>query len=148
MLQELLGQFNIKIILFKDVIDKMKRKCYLFFMLILIFLGTTAHSNTPKPETHTPTLGLQEPSEVTLAISNSDGPTIGEPLLNNTSPNSNQAVNITIPINDEDGVQNATLFWEYASNGTLYNSTVNGTTRNNFVSEIGKTGNGKYNVYR
>ncbi|UCE13879.1 MAG: hypothetical protein JSV04_01570, partial [Candidatus Heimdallarchaeota archaeon] len=114
----------------------MKRVNLLFIVLILAFLGTT-NSNASMLETNTSILrNLQEPLEATFAISANDGPTIGEPSLNNTSPNSDQAVNITVPINDEDGVQNATLFWEYTVNGTSFNSTINGTTRSIIVSEI------------
>ncbi|MFX0212330.1 MAG: hypothetical protein ACFFDT_40530, partial [Candidatus Hodarchaeota archaeon] len=77
-----------------------------------------------------------EASHAVFSVSDNSGPVIGTPTLDNPNPNSNEAVDVTVPINDIDGLQNATLFWEYTVNNTQLNSTVFSTTINNFINVI------------
>lgn len=56
----------------------------------------------------------------------SQGPTIGTPILNNSNPGIAQAVKVSALVTDPDGIDNATLFWEYQTlNNTVFNATMN-----------------------
>ncbi|NHJ02174.1 MAG: hypothetical protein EAX86_08550 [Candidatus Heimdallarchaeota archaeon] len=47
------------------------------------------------------------------------------PSLSSETPVSNESVNVNILISDTDGIQNATLFWQYSSiNTTLFNTSM------------------------
>ncbi|MFX0208705.1 MAG: hypothetical protein ACFFDT_22175 [Candidatus Hodarchaeota archaeon] len=78
-----------------------------------------------------------------------DPPFIGDPHLNASSFQSNEAASIGAPITDADGIKNATLFWRYETiNDTLYNTTMTGvynafidgeiTTIPNWLDETGQ----------
>jgi hypothetical protein len=55
----------------------------------------------------------------------SDGPTVGVPTWDPPQPASTDPVTVTSSISDPDGVENATLFWQYQYNSSSwYNSTM------------------------
>ncbi len=54
-----------------------------------------------------------------------DIPIIGIPTTSPGSPSTNETTIISCPINDPDGVKNATLFWQYSSiNSTIFNTSM------------------------
>ncbi|MFX1282893.1 MAG: hypothetical protein ACFFB5_04525 [Promethearchaeota archaeon] len=95
---------------------------------ILIFCLISVFSATKTTESSNSKLSRPlETPQATFSIADSEGPIIGLPSLNNTNPNSDEGVEVTFPIDDIDGVQNATLFWEYTFNNSQYNHTVYNT---------------------
>lgn len=115
----------------------MKKINYLILIFFVVFLTTSVIPNFNTGKTNKlEILDTLNTSKTLFAISDSSGPIIGTPSLDNPNPDSDENVNVTVPIHDIDGVQNATIFWNYASiNTTFYNSTIMGTTEQLFVDE-------------
>ncbi|MCG3218257.1 MAG: hypothetical protein KAR35_04600, partial [Candidatus Heimdallarchaeota archaeon] len=71
---------------------------------------------------------LKEDTPSAVAILPEDEPVIGDPFLDSENPVSNESVIVTFPIEDPEGIRNATLYWQYHVNDTLYNSTMSETS--------------------
>lgn len=105
----------------------------LTFFLIFFIISMNSDMNSTKVTNATLSSSPETPPAI-FSVADSEGPIIGTPTLDNPNPDSDEAVDVTVPIYDIDGVRNATLFWEYTSiNNTQFNSTVIGTTPNNIV---------------
>ncbi len=105
----------------------MRKSNQLLLVFIVIFITTAVIPGLCVEKSNkSRLLNTLNASGPLFAISDSVGPIIGTPTLDDTTPDSDEPVEVTAPINDVDGIQNATLYWQYKSlNSTLFNTTVN-----------------------
>lgn len=107
----------------------MKRKKLIFtFILLLFFVSLNSGTSATNPTEVTAGTTIETPQPI-FSVADAEGPIIGTPSLDDPNPDSDEDVQVTVPINDVDGVKNATLFWRYKSiNDTYFNNTVFGTS--------------------
>ena len=95
--------------------------------MIMLFVPVVNLSNNVKERSNltlSHTAGVYS-SPIASKISNSEGPVIGTPSIDPVEPGSNESATVTVPINDTDGVRNATLFWQYTyNNSILFNTSL------------------------
>ncbi|UCG04359.1 MAG: hypothetical protein JSW11_10300, partial [Candidatus Heimdallarchaeota archaeon] len=99
------------------------KKLNLIFALILFafFISYSSYSILTKP-TDLSIVETPETPQAVYSVADAEGPVIGPPSLDDPTPDSDEDVEVTAAISDIDGVQNATLFWQYTSlNTTLFN---------------------------
>ncbi|MFX0124575.1 MAG: hypothetical protein ACFFAE_13165 [Candidatus Hodarchaeota archaeon] len=134
----------------------MKRLKLIFtLVLLLYFVSFNSNMNYVKL-TDVTVLKTPETQKSTFSVADSTGPIIGLPSIDILNPNSDEDVQVTGPIQDVDGVRNATLFWQYTTvNNTMFNSTVTIPNNQRFINrnnynfpETGYiTGSGEKTIY-
>ncbi|MFX1505778.1 MAG: hypothetical protein ACFFDC_06640 [Promethearchaeota archaeon] len=101
----------------------MKKQKWIFTIILLSFYVICNSCIINAKVTNLSLEEIPKTPQPVLSVADAEGPVIGMPSLDDLTPNSDQDVDVTAPISDIDGVQNATLFWQYSSiNTTLFNS--------------------------
>ncbi|MFW9990459.1 MAG: hypothetical protein ACFFD4_00225 [Candidatus Odinarchaeota archaeon] len=92
----------------------------------MIWIGETITDDNPKFSNIEKLVSFTDTGEMIIGI----------PSMNGTNPGSNESTRLIVPINDPDGIKNASLFWQYETiNDTLFNTTMSGQ-QVLFVDEI------------
>ena len=100
-----------------------KTKFCIFIVVFLITMGMLNMSSSERA--NLTSFDTFRTAPVFSTVSNGNDTIIGTPAINPTSPTSNDPTDVSLLIADTDGIQNATLVWQYNTiNSTLYNTTM------------------------
>ena len=115
----------------------MKKQKWIFTIILLSFFVICNSCITNAKITNVSPNETPKTPQPIFAVADTEGPVIGTPSLDNPTPDSDEDVDVTVPIADSDGVKNATLFWQYTSiNTTWFDSTTDTPTPVDIVDVV------------
>ncbi|MFX1517017.1 MAG: hypothetical protein ACFFC6_11945 [Promethearchaeota archaeon] len=107
----------------------MKKRKWIFMIILVSFFIMCNPSIINAKTTDISFVETSKTPQPVFSVADAEGPVIGTPSLDDLTPDSDQDVDVMAPISDEDGVKNATLFWQYTSiNTTLFDSNASSPT--------------------